>query len=148
MVARMRARQSATSLLGAQARAGVRPEAERQRGGQEDEDREEAGRQSKGQRRSSIPLVFSRRTVQTDRHGNAEHEDDHQRGLDKQNPADTQRVHKNSTKPPTLPLSFLIQSDSSLFGVMHHSFVWSDTSLGGDLSLSFMFRVIRHSGLE
>lgn len=31
MVARMRARQSATSLLGAQARAGVRPEVERQR---------------------------------------------------------------------------------------------------------------------
>lgn len=34
MVARMRARQSATSLLGAQARAGVRPEVERQRGGE------------------------------------------------------------------------------------------------------------------
>lgn len=33
MVASMRARQSATSLLGAQARAGVRPEVERQRGG-------------------------------------------------------------------------------------------------------------------
>lgn len=33
MVARMRARQSATSLLGAQARAGVRPEIERQRAG-------------------------------------------------------------------------------------------------------------------
>lgn len=33
MVAKMRARQSATSLLGAQARAGVRPEAERERDG-------------------------------------------------------------------------------------------------------------------
>lgn len=54
MVARMRARQSATSLLGAQARAGVRPEVERQRkrrrghkeqkgGGQRDVDMEEAG---------------------------------------------------------------------------------------------------------
>lgn len=49
MVARMRARQSATSLLGAQARAGVRPEVERQRGGgrrrrARDVDEEEAGK--------------------------------------------------------------------------------------------------------
>ncbi len=40
MVARMRARQSATSLLGAQARAGVRPEVERQRGRKKERERE------------------------------------------------------------------------------------------------------------
>lgn len=39
MVARMRARQSATSLLGAQARAGVRPEVERQRGRKKERER-------------------------------------------------------------------------------------------------------------
>lgn len=44
MVARMRARQSATSLLGAQARAGVRPEVERQRERQTEREREEGGR--------------------------------------------------------------------------------------------------------
>lgn len=81
MVARMRARQSATSLLGAQARAGVRPEVERQRGeggwGQKqkrerkrrrarDVDEEEAGKAKQEQKtkegRSSIPLVFSQLT--------------------------------------------------------------------------------------
>lgn len=47
MVARMRARQSATSLLGAQAKAGVKPEAKRKkRGGQKGEKR---GRARHGQ---------------------------------------------------------------------------------------------------
>lgn len=65
MVARMRARQSATSLLGAQARAGVRPEIERQRAGRgrnkNGEKREEAGeaKQKTKEGRSSIPLEFS-----------------------------------------------------------------------------------------
>ena len=67
MVARMRARQSATSLLGAQARAGVRPEVERQRegGGREEEEEEketwtrrkqggEAGAGDKGTEQHSI----------------------------------------------------------------------------------------------
>ncbi|CAB1445355.1 unnamed protein product [Pleuronectes platessa] len=71
MEARMRARQSATSLLGAQARAGVRPEVERQRegggrgeeGGREEEEEEtwtrrkqggEAGAGDKGTEQHSI----------------------------------------------------------------------------------------------
>lgn len=84
MVARMRARQSATSLLGAQARAGVRPEVERQRerggererrggwGGRErDEDVEEAGiaKQKTDEGGSSIHLEFSQQTVCKLRHG-------------------------------------------------------------------------------
>lgn len=45
MVARMRARQSATSLLGAQARAGVRPGGER--GGQRNSGRERGGQRNR-----------------------------------------------------------------------------------------------------
>lgn len=73
MVARMRARQSATSLLGAQAKAGVKPEAKRKkkgggkrekRGGERDMDRGEAGKakQKTEEGRSSIPLEFSQLT--------------------------------------------------------------------------------------
>ena len=51
MVARMRARQSATSLLGAQARAGVRPEVERQRDREKKREREtERGRERERKR--------------------------------------------------------------------------------------------------
>lgn len=54
MVARMRARQSATSLLGAQARAGVRPEAETEKRETEkrgrDKNRRGAGRAHRGSR--------------------------------------------------------------------------------------------------
>lgn len=78
MVARMRAKQSATSLLGAQARAGVRPEVERQRERTETEggratktDKKEEQsetwtrrkRRKAKQHRSSIPLEFSQLTV-------------------------------------------------------------------------------------
>lgn len=64
MVARMRARQSATSLLGAQAKAGVRPEAERQKREEEEKGDEtktwrKQERQSRRQRQSSFLLVFS-----------------------------------------------------------------------------------------
>lgn len=60
MVARMRARQSATSLLGAQARAGVRPEAERQKGGrrQRDADVEEAGEAKQKTKTKQLPVSF------------------------------------------------------------------------------------------
>lgn len=53
MVARMRARQSATSLLGAQARAGVSPERERKKRGREEGEgwRGEEGKGRKGARR-------------------------------------------------------------------------------------------------
>lgn len=76
MVARMRARQSATSLLGAQARAGVRPEAERQRergregggGGKPDKDMEEAGKAKQRTKTEQHSIsVQPADTVQTDR---------------------------------------------------------------------------------
>lgn len=90
MVARMRARQSATSLLGVQARAGVRPEAERQRRSREEEEEEEGdremwrkrGRRSRRQRWSSIPLVSSQLTGGAKRRENTEDRNDSQSGLD------------------------------------------------------------------
>lgn len=66
MVARMRARQSATSLLGAQARAGVRPEVERQRDRKKEreerggEGREE-GTETKGRREKERKRARRRR---------------------------------------------------------------------------------------
>lgn len=51
MVARMRARQSATSLLGAQARAGVRPEVERQRDRKKEREKRERRGEGRGGRR-------------------------------------------------------------------------------------------------
>lgn len=67
----MRARQSATSLLGAQARAGVRPEAERERhGGSETWTRKRWGTKSTRHiwdRGSGIPLTFHWLTAQRHR---------------------------------------------------------------------------------